>query len=105
VANKKRQDGPRTTGPRDFCGACPAKGENHKHCGFAVECTFPHSWYCVEQARMYDALQTKYHTLSDSYLRIRGLLGAFDTIKDPRDLVNLTETRLKELIIKAKNNA
>ncbi len=54
---------------------------------------------------MYDALLTKYNTLSDSYLRIRGLIGAFDTIHEPRDLVMLTETRIKELLVKVKNKA
>ncbi len=101
----KKKDRNKPTGPHDQCKLCPARESNHKHCGYLVECNLPHSWYCQERQRMYDALLTKYNTLSDSYLRIRGLIGAFDTIHEPRDLVMLTETRIKELLVKVKNKA
>jgi len=53
----------------------------------------------------HESLQTKYaelleseHKLSDAYLRIRGLVGAWDTNYGGEDRFEVTENRVRELL-------
>ncbi len=91
--------------PIDYCAKCTYRGKDPVYCGNLVECNHPKSWYCQAMSERYDSLLNEKRTLEGAYARIRTLLNAFDGLDviPPRDIYQLTETRLKELIIKAKN--